>query len=329
VGPGEEIASTSTIKRTVTPRWNEAFQVNVYDAETEVIVIRVANGKRPKVKGKDFLGEVHFPLRSSARDFDSPSYQLRWYPLQGSTGSILVFIQYHDSRPSQAPTNFKHESHLGWNADGSYDLVNIPKEWKAIFHRAGLTKKDLAQNPSLAENVFQIMNHYSTMSPQPSNSVTSSNAMNQNISTYYSDVPANVNSYDNYLYHEAPHPPASSLPSLPIPNFHPNASFSTYSYSTREEKTEKVVTITPMSHAQHIPPPPPPPRPPSPLSSPQQPHLLQEIRSKPSLRPVRPLSPRNITEEEKTLEVILRGAMKCIRDGTSDHLDATNEEEWE
>lgn len=32
-GPGDEIFKTSTAKKTAMPRWNEAFQINVYDAE--------------------------------------------------------------------------------------------------------------------------------------------------------------------------------------------------------------------------------------------------------------------------------------------------------
>ena len=40
-------------------------------------------------------------------------------------------------------TSVVHESHVGIKADGSFDLKNIPPEWKVMFRAAGIRKKDL------------------------------------------------------------------------------------------------------------------------------------------------------------------------------------------
>lgn len=45
----------------------------------EILSVRVCNGKKFKPKGKEYLGEVNFPLRGAARDFDHPNYQFKWY----------------------------------------------------------------------------------------------------------------------------------------------------------------------------------------------------------------------------------------------------------
>lgn len=42
------------------------------------------------------------------------------------------------------PTDFQHLAHIGFNtATGSFDVQNIPGEWKAIFQKAGVTREQL------------------------------------------------------------------------------------------------------------------------------------------------------------------------------------------
>jgi len=70
---------------------------------------------------------------------------------------VLLYIQFTDSRQCQGPSNVQHTSHIGWNADGSYDINNIPKEWKKFFKEIGLKKSALKKDPQLAQEIFQVM----------------------------------------------------------------------------------------------------------------------------------------------------------------------------
>jgi len=164
-GKGEKLFSTSAMKKTTSPKWNEKFQVNVNDAESEILVIRFSSGSKPVFKGKEFLGEISFPLRGAVRDFDHPGYQFKFYPITGKsdkgpdpTGEVKIFIQYVDTKSVGKPTGFKQVSHIGWSTDGGFDIKNIPPEWKQIFQKAGIKKKDLENNPELAREVVNIMN---------------------------------------------------------------------------------------------------------------------------------------------------------------------------
>jgi len=166
-GKGEKLFSTSEKKKTLAPQWNERFQINVTDAESEIVVIRFGNGAKGSsvLKGKNFLGEISFPLRGSVRgDFDTPKYQFRWFPITGKqekcpdpTGEVKIFIQYVDTRAMGKPTDFQQVSHIGWDPDGGFDIKNIPQEWKSLFKKANIKKKDLEDNPELQRQVLTIM----------------------------------------------------------------------------------------------------------------------------------------------------------------------------
>jgi Wiskott-Aldrich syndrome protein len=41
------------------------------------------------------------------------------------------------------PTNFQHESHIGWDLDNGFDIRNIPPEWRKLFQAAGVKKSEL------------------------------------------------------------------------------------------------------------------------------------------------------------------------------------------
>merc|ERR1712137_118308 len=41
------------------------------------------------------------------------------------------------------PTDFKHESHIGWDMENGFDIRNIPPEWRKLFQAAGVKKSDL------------------------------------------------------------------------------------------------------------------------------------------------------------------------------------------
>jgi len=152
-------------KKTTTPNWNELFQINVKDAEVEIVSVRFGNGSRldKKLKGPKFLGEIEFPLRGAVRDFDKPNYKYKWFPITGGkakedrTGEVLIYIEFIDTRQSQGPSDVQHKGHVGLSKDGGFEIRDIPPEWKPIFRNIGLRRQDLENNPDLANKVFDIM----------------------------------------------------------------------------------------------------------------------------------------------------------------------------
>jgi len=42
-----------------------------------------------------------------------------------------------------APTNFSHDTHVGWDTEHGFELRNIPLEWKKLFKDAGVTRSEL------------------------------------------------------------------------------------------------------------------------------------------------------------------------------------------
>ena len=42
-----------------------------------------------------------------------------------------------------APSNFKHEGHVGWDPINGFDMRNIPEEWNRLFDKAGVTTEQL------------------------------------------------------------------------------------------------------------------------------------------------------------------------------------------
>lgn len=154
------------MKKTAEPNWNESFKLYVDDPERFCIVVRVVNGK--DYNKKKAFGEFQIFLRGSHRgDFEGEG-QYKWHYLvkdamrdtpkkEGAPGKVLLYIQYHDTRETGKPTDFKHTSHIGWSATGGFDLNNIPQEWKEQFRQIGLTKAALQNDSALANQVFSIM----------------------------------------------------------------------------------------------------------------------------------------------------------------------------
>lgn len=155
------IFTTAEKKKTNTPEWNEEFKLSIRDAETEVVCIRICNGKG-NFKNKP-IGEVEFPLRGAVRKFDKPNGQFQWFNLKGgkdgkeSVGSILLFIEFVDTRVSEGPKNVKHEGHVGLSAGGGFEIRDIPSEWKQLFRVLNIKKKDLESNPEMAKDILNIM----------------------------------------------------------------------------------------------------------------------------------------------------------------------------
>lgn len=61
------------------------------------------------------------------------------------------------------PTNFRHVSHIGLDAEG-FDIRNIPPEWKKLFHAAGVKKKDL-ENPETRKAIQRAIDEHQSSAP--------------------------------------------------------------------------------------------------------------------------------------------------------------------
>eukprot|EP01102_Stenamoeba_stenopodia_P012593 TRINITY_DN3997_c1_g1_i1.p1 TRINITY_DN3997_c1_g1~~TRINITY_DN3997_c1_g1_i1.p1 ORF type:complete len:350 (+),score=104.17 TRINITY_DN3997_c1_g1_i1:50-1051(+) len=72
-------------------------------------------------------------------------------PKQTKKGGGGLFKMFGGSKKKEevhvpvvgAPTDFKHESHIGWDPERGFEIRNIPPEWKALFQSAGIKKSEL------------------------------------------------------------------------------------------------------------------------------------------------------------------------------------------
>eukprot|EP01133_Synstelium_polycarpum_P001077 gene1077-1221_t len=55
-----------------------------------------------------------------------------------------------------APTQFRHESHIGWDPSQGFEIRNIPPDWRKLFQSAGVTKKEL-KNPETAQYIVNVI----------------------------------------------------------------------------------------------------------------------------------------------------------------------------
>jgi len=158
-GVGKSIFHTKQIKKTVSPLFNEKFQIGVIDPESETMVVRLCSSEKYTLKGKNYLGEISFPLRSSARKYDHPDYLFQWFPVINGIGEVKIFVQFIDKGVSSfgKPTEVKQLSHIGFDEKNGFNLDNIPEQWKSIINGVVGPKKDILKNPNIANRVFNIL----------------------------------------------------------------------------------------------------------------------------------------------------------------------------
>ncbi|KAI3639881.1 hypothetical protein MIR68_002195 [Amoeboaphelidium protococcarum] len=57
------------------------------------------------------------------------------------------------------PSNFRHLTHVGYSAEGGFNMVNVPPEWNKVFEKAGITEEQL-KDQSTAKFIFDFMSNY-------------------------------------------------------------------------------------------------------------------------------------------------------------------------
>jgi Wiskott-Aldrich syndrome protein len=58
------------------------------------------------------------------------------------------------------PSNFRHVSNIGWNPSlGSFEINNIPPEWKKLFQGIGIKKSDL-KNKETAAYIMNVIEEH-------------------------------------------------------------------------------------------------------------------------------------------------------------------------
>jgi len=70
---------------------------------------------------------------------------------------LKLYVQFVNTKTFGRPMDVKQVSHIGWSADGGFDIKNIPGEWKKLFKDAGISRKQLEENPELQQEVLNIM----------------------------------------------------------------------------------------------------------------------------------------------------------------------------
>jgi len=203
------------------------------------------------------------------------------------------------------PTGVTHVSHIGWDQTDGFQIRNIPKEWRALFQKAGITKSDL-RNP---ETAAFIMN---TVNTAIANGVLPPPATTPGASAQKS---------------RAPPPPPSTSNRPPPPNGRPPPPPSNNGYSNGG------------GDSFFTPPPPPGPPPPPPVSSGSNP-LLSAISNK-QLKKVDPNDRPEIQDDDggggggRTLLETLSNAMAQRRIELKEDEDTASvqaewsDEEWE
>ncbi|KAK4053046.1 E3 ubiquitin-protein ligase pub1 [Microbotryomycetes sp. JL201] len=84
---GEQTNTTTAIKKTLNPYWNESFDVNVKDSS--VISVQIFDQKKFKKKDQGFLGVINIPV-SSALDLDLGGEETFTRDLKRSTDQLAV-----------------------------------------------------------------------------------------------------------------------------------------------------------------------------------------------------------------------------------------------
>jgi hypothetical protein len=156
--------------------WRESFRVNISDPEGQVLVVSLC----AKNMLKDTrLVSVAIPLRATERTWwlakvagESGSVSPRgstraieidgverWIPLAfpgAPEARVRVVLAFREAVEFSAPREFRHEAHMGFSSDGSFDVHNLPVAWKGFFKSIGIKPRELA-DPVTAKMVFKII----------------------------------------------------------------------------------------------------------------------------------------------------------------------------
>lgn len=83
-------------------------------------------------------------------------------------GGLFSFKKKEQHKPVVgAPTDFKHESHIGWDPVNGFDVRNIPAEWKDLFKKAGISKKELQDGQTAMFIMETVVETLSSAPPPP------------------------------------------------------------------------------------------------------------------------------------------------------------------
>jgi len=65
-----------------------------------------------------------------------------------------------------APTNFSHDTHVGWDTERGFELRNIPPEWQRLFKEAGVKRSEL-EDPETRAMLFSTVRQSVMMGKSP------------------------------------------------------------------------------------------------------------------------------------------------------------------
>ncbi|KND04834.1 uncharacterized protein SPPG_00537 [Spizellomyces punctatus DAOM BR117] len=155
-----------------------------------------------------------------------------------------------DASQISAPSNFQHITHVGYNPKSGFTAHNIPKEWQAIFAKAGITEEQL-QDKKTAKFVKNFMKQYTAeggVGAKPSLPA-------RDTSPAISAPPAIPNAGGATGGRRAPPPPPPTRRNPPPP---PPSRAAAPPPEPPRRATPAVPTPAPPPPARHVPAPPPP-----------------------------------------------------------------------
>ena len=145
-------------------------------------------------------------------------------------------VQTHEI---SGPTNFRHESHIGWDPVNGFDIKNIPPAWKELFKKAGVKKSDLEDKDTAKLVMETIVENLGGDAPPPP-------PMNTGGNTPPPPPPPSNDTGNSSAPPPPPPPSINAPPPPPPPSFDTSPSTSTPTHTSGGNKP------APLSFAEQL-----------------------------------------------------------------------------
>jgi len=211
-----------------TPKEISKEQVNMEDRK-EPIQKDKNEDKISKDKDKD--KEQDIPKKDTDKDQEKPKKSSSRSFFKKLASKITEIASGEPEIPEDFsisdPRAFRHEAHIGWDAEVGFEVRNIPSEWRKLFKDAGVKRSDL-RNAETAKFVMQVIgdamsndsNESTTPAPTKGNSTPP--PVHVPAPTPPSHVPVSAPIQSGAPAPPPPPLPPTSPPPLPAPSSLPN-----------------------------------------------------------------------------------------------------------
>jgi hypothetical protein len=153
--PARSVGNTKTVEGSANPLWEEYFEVNITNLETQTLAIRLYQARKfdRTALGKS-IGEVR--ISPAEARFRSPNFISGWFDVQGGEGKLRLYVEFVPAKSSTQPywadaTNTTNtasapngQSDMDGNGDG--DDSKSPSKIKLLATEAKTAIKELASS---------------------------------------------------------------------------------------------------------------------------------------------------------------------------------------